>query len=68
MLKYRHHDSVCTILPMKLRREVLDLAHSKWFSGHLGISKLTDASWNSFGGLACIRILLISFLIVKILQ
>ena len=39
MLKYRHHDSVCTVVPLKLRREILDLAHSKWFSGHLGIFK-----------------------------
>ena len=39
MLNYRHHDSVCTAVPLKLRREILDLAHSKWFSGHLGISK-----------------------------
>ena len=39
MLKYRHHDSVCTVVPLKLRHEILDLAHSKWFSGHLGIFK-----------------------------
>ena len=39
MLNYRHHDSVCTAAPLKLRREILDLAHSKWFSGHLGIFK-----------------------------
>ena len=39
MLKYRHHDSVCTVVPLKLRREILDLAHSKRFSGDLGIFK-----------------------------
>ena len=39
MLKYRHHDSVFTVVPLKLRRENLDLAHSKWFSGHLAIFK-----------------------------
>ena len=39
MLKHRHHGSVCTVVPSKLRREILDLAHSKWFSGHLGIFK-----------------------------
>ena len=39
MLKYRHHDSVFTVVPLKLRRENLDLAHSKWFSGHIGIFK-----------------------------
>ena len=39
MLKFRHHDSVCTVVPLKLRHEILDLAHSKWFSGHLRIFK-----------------------------
>ena len=39
MLKYRHHDSVCTVVPLKLRREILDLTHSKRFSGDLGIFK-----------------------------
>ena len=29
MLKYRHHNSVCTVVPLKLRREILDLAHFK---------------------------------------
>ena len=38
-LKYRHHDSVCPVVPLKLRREILDLAHSKCFLGHLGIFK-----------------------------
>ena len=38
-LKYRHHDSVCPVVPLKLRREILDLAHSKCFLGHLGILK-----------------------------
>ena len=39
MLKYRYHYSVCTVVPLNLRREILDLGHSKWFSGHLGIFK-----------------------------
>ena len=66
-LKYRHHDSVCPVVPLKLRREILDLAHSKCFLGHLSILKTHRHmdTWNSFGGLAYMRILLISFLIVK---
>ena len=70
MLKYRHHGSACTVVPLNLRSEILDLVHFKWFSGHLSIFKtnrriLELAFWNSFGDLACMRILLISFLIAK---
>ena len=48
-LKYKHKDNCCTIVTREMRENILDLAHSKWFSGHLGIFKthrrILDLFW-----------------------